>query len=997
VNLNAIGVATISVADVNNGSSDNCGIATMTISMSDFTCADTGANNVTLTVTDVNGNVSTCVAVVTVVDAMAPTVICRDIIVYLDSATGGVSIDSSDVDNGSADNCGIATMTLSVDTFNCTNVGANIVVLTATDVNGNEDSCFATVTVVDNIAPMAMCKDTTVYLDATGNVSITTAHIDNNSRDNCTFTMQLSDTTFNCLDTGANTVSLFVTDASGNVSVCTSTVTVLDTLAPVMMCKNDTVYLDAAGLGSNMVSDIDNGTTDNCVIASMTLSNYDYTCADTGINNVTLTATDVSGNVDSCMATVLVLDTISPMAMCKDITIYLDSMGMVSIDSSDVDGGSTDNCEIATIAISQSAFDCSMTGPNTVTVTVTDVSGNSSVCTSTVTVLDTLNPIVVCKNATVYLDSTNLVTIDTSDVFSSAWDNCNIDSVWLSQYDFTCMHLGPNNVAVYASDSSGNVDSCIAVVTVVLLDPPTIDTIAVQVDEFNFAQLCLTDDRLLGMPNTYISCKAVTRGNLINYNDTCFTYTQTSVVKYLDTACVVICDDCGICDTTVLIFVPTPSKETLTLGPVIPLSNVDTCVNLESTFMTGMHTGTCDATGTSSTGVPLTITGLCVRYTVPSAVFTGDTACIIVCDTIHGLIVCDTTCIVYLPDTTPPTVICKDDTVYLSTLGTVSVDTSNVLAGAFDNTLVNAVWVSPNMFNCANVGQNTVTVFAQDTNRNMSSCTATVTVLDTISPTAICQNITIRLDSMGMASIVAADVDGGSFDNCDIASIVVSQTSFDCSNLGVNNVTLTVTDIYGNSSTCSATVTVEDLIAPIVYCPGDKQRVVRNTTCSYIVEDFIGETNMWDNCSMDDLTITQSPAAGTEISLENTDTTITMTITDGSGNVSTCSFKVYVRCIKKLIVPQFISPNGDGRNDTWEIPEMVKYPENTVKVFNRWGALVFEQKGYYTGWDGTANNEGSVTKLVGNKMLPEGTYFYIIDLGQDAGFEPYTGYMQIKR
>jgi gliding motility-associated-like protein len=536
--------------------------------------------------------------------------------------------------------------------------------------------------------------------------------------------------------------------------------------------------------------------------------------------------------------------------------------------------------------------------------------------------------------------------------------------------------------------------------TYIISFKPTIpDTFAILLPKgTNTADTCLTTSELSGTRFTYRRLGGPTpHGPVTTHNDTCINYVQTSTTKYLDTARILICDECGNCDTTVIIYVPTPDPDTLYVGPVVPLSNADTCVPLESTYMTGQYINTCDSSGTTYSGVPVTITGLCVTYFVPSPVFTGDTVCMIVCDTILNITICDTTLIVYLPDTTPPTVICKNDTVYLDNLGTVMIDTSNVVDTVYDNTLINAVWLTPTTFDCSNVGPNNVSVYARDTNRNMDSCISVITVLDTIPPTAICRNITIQLDSNGNASIVAMDIDGGSFDNCAIASMTANKTSFGCNDLGPNSVALTVTDAYGNSSTCTAIVTVEDLISPIVYCPGDKQRVVRNTTCSYIVEDFTGESSSWDNCSANGgVTITQMPAAGTEVFLENASQTITITATDASGNSSNCMFSVYARCVKELNIPQFISPDGSGKNDTWEIPELANYPNNTVKVFNRWGNLVMEAKGYSTGWNGSSNVDRGANRLMDNKMLPEGTYFYIIDLGTND-FEPYVGYLQIKR
>jgi len=557
-----------------------------------------------------------------------------------------------------------------------------------------------------------------------------------------------------------------------------------------------------------------------------------------------------------------------------------------------------------------------------------------------------------------------------------------------SNFDTTCIVLCDTILPMCECDTT----------YIISVEGGGIDTFAILLPKgTNTADTCLSTEDLAGSMFTYSRLGAPTpHGPVTTHNDTCINYVQTSTTKYLDTARVIICDEYGLCDTTIIIYVPTPDPDTLLVGPVIPVSNADTCVRLESTYMKGDFVSTCDSSLTTNSGVPVTITGLCVRYPVPSPVFTGDTACIIVCDTIMNITICDTTLIVYLPDTTPPTIICKDDTVYLNSFGTVTIDTSNVMDTVYDNTLVNAVWLTPTSFNCANVGPNMVTVYARDTNRNIDSCMSTVTVLDTIAPMVMCQNITIQLDSNGNASILAVNVDGGSSDNCAIASMNINKSSFDCSNVGTNNVILTVTDIYGNSSTCTAVVTVEDNIAPIVYCPGNKQFVVRNTTCEFVIPDYTSEASGWDNCLGDGITYRQEPLAGTSVTLENSDTVVTIYGMDASGNESSCSFMISARCVKELGITQFISPNGDGQNDVWNIPELANYPNNTVKVFNRWGNLVFEQKGYVTGWDGSSNVDNGANRLMDNKMLPEGTYFYIIDLG-DNSFEPYVGYVQIKR
>ncbi|MCB0626664.1 MAG: hypothetical protein KDC43_22790, partial [Saprospiraceae bacterium] len=83
------------------------------------------------------------------------------------------------------------------------------------------------------------------------------------------------------------------------------------------------------------------------------------------------------------------------------------------------------------------------------------------------------------------------------------------------------------------------------------------------------------------------------------------------------------------------------------------------------------------------------------------------------------------------------------------------------------------------------------------------------------------QSTTIELDGSGNSTVAPADIDSGSSDNCTIADLSLDKMNFSCDDLGDNPVVLTVTDIYGNSATCNATVTVTDPLMPTIGCPAD--------------------------------------------------------------------------------------------------------------------------------------------------------------------------------
>ena len=110
--------------------------------------------------------------------------------------------------------------------------------------------------------------------------------------------------------------------------------------------------------------------------------------------------------------------------------------------------------------------------------------------------------------------------------------------------------------------------------------------------------------------------------------------------------------------------------------------------------------------------------------------------------------------------------------------------------------------------------------------------------------------------------------------------------------------------------------------------------------------------------------------------------TYVLIVTDDNGCQS--RFTIVLENMTSLIIPSAITPNGDGVNDVWDIKGLHGYPEMQLQIFDRNGILLHEQQGLYTDWDG----------IYAGKQLPEGDYFYIIDLKN--GERPYMGAVSIK-
>lgn len=197
-----------------------------------------------VTVTDVNGCKASDSIIISVMDNIKPTVITRNYVAFLD-AGGNVTVTPDMINKGSYDNCGIASLSVKPNMFNCKNKGVNKVILTVYDVNGNSSTGNATVTVMDLEPPRIVCPpDISVNIPA-GQCSVfaTAINLGNPLQysDNCAVKLPItnnkSKTTYSV---GVNTVVWTVTDSALNVNTCNQYVSVVPGCnVPKMVLIND--------------------------------------------------------------------------------------------------------------------------------------------------------------------------------------------------------------------------------------------------------------------------------------------------------------------------------------------------------------------------------------------------------------------------------------------------------------------------------------------------------------------------------------------------------------------------------------------------------------------------------------------------------------------------------------------------------------------------------------------------------------------------------------
>lgn len=468
-------------------STDNCGIVSWTIGGQDtltYNCANTGNNVVTLSIRDASNNVATCNAIITVMDTTPPIAQCQNLTIFL-NAGGTANVSAAQIDAGSYDNCSVNSRLINgavSQVYTCANIGTNPAILQITDASGNSSTCTATITVIDTsgATPTAQCQNATITLSSVnGTATIPASAI--NTTCGAIDTMTVSPSIVSCANIGVITVILTVTDVNGVSTTCPASVTVQDVAAPIMLCRPDTAYLDASGMAPEFPADIDNGSFDPCGLSSLTISRLltsgastvTYSCVDLGNNPVILIATDVYGNIGSCTTTVRVMDTLRPIAQCQNLTVFLNSSGAASINASQIDNTSSDNCGTGSLSYaingaSSQTYTCANVGINTAILQITDASGNTSTCASTITVMDTTPPTMTCPPTPINLYLTNgslVINQALLNTLTFPLDNCgNVTATFNGQSSltFNCSQVGSTQtINVTLMDAWGNSSNCI--------------------------------------------------------------------------------------------------------------------------------------------------------------------------------------------------------------------------------------------------------------------------------------------------------------------------------------------------------------------------------------------------------------------------------------------------------------------------------------------------------------------------------------------------------
>jgi hypothetical protein len=204
-------------------------------------------------------------------------------------------------------------------------------------------------------------------------------------------------------------------------------------------------------------------------------------------------------------------------------------------------------------------------------------------------------------------------------------------------------------------------------------------------------------------------------------------------------------------------------------------------------------------------------------------------------------------------------------------------------------------------------------------------------------------------------------------DNCSPASsLTITQSPVAGTSVGIGTtvVTITVTDSYGSTATCTVNFTVSDITPPVINTCASDQSANVNTNCQAAVPDFTAGVSASDNCGF---TLTQSPAAGTLVGLGTT--VVTITATDGSSNTASCTANFNVS--NPRVNPSSITTNS-GTN-TW------CYGQSVVLTANGSLGTAGGSFRWYEGGCGSGSGIGSSNVLSITPTAGTHTYYVRIE------------------
>lgn len=610
----------------------------------------------------------------------------------------------------------------------------------------------------------------------------------------------------------SSSVLLTVIDPSGNRTSCAPSITVLDTVRPTAIANGTTLYLDASGVASVTATQLNNGSTDNCNVDSIYLSQSNFDCTDLGENQIRFYAKDASDNVDSLTLTIQVLDTTAPKANATAKMLFLDADGQASISAIDLNNGSTDNCGIDSIGISQTDFNCQSEIQQNILFAVYDASGNVDSIRLMITVSDTTSPqIIAKKKVQVYLGEDGTAILSASQADSVSTDNCGIETLTINQTDFDCDDIGDTTSAVptinelfiseYMEGSSRN--------KVLELYNGTGNAINLGADNYTIERYTNGNTTpspgdIVDLSGTIVDSQAfVIKNSGETLGISADFSTSSSAMDFSGD------DAVALKKNGVIVDIIGKIGQRIVWGQGTNESTEQNTLRRKSSVTQGDTNGDDDFDPSQEwEGFGLNVTSGLGSHSVDAE----DNGKIILTATDSSGNTSSVEVMIEILDTLKPSAVVRDTTLYLNADGAASVTAALMLESSADNCAVDTFFLARSSFDCDDAGKTLeIGLTVRDIHGNDTVIASAITVLDTISPIITCPADIVINNNPGANTASVVYLDPFFDDNCN-NGLTLERTAGLGSGanfpIGTTTETYTVTDASGNKDSCSFSITV---------------------------------------------------------------------------------------------------------------------------------------------------------------------------------------------
>ena len=899
-----------------------------------------GVITVTMTVTDTHGNSTICTFLATAgTGGVSLAVNATTSVTCFGGSTGAATV----IPSGGSGTYTVTWMPGALTGTVQTGLAANVYTVSATD-----GTCTATksVTISGPLSPVnvsltitssTICSNNSVTITPTGA---------------STYTLNpgaLTGTSFTVSPTSNTTYTLTGTSVAGCVSNNLATTLITVNATPtvniptdnISLCSGNSLVLPAVSGGTDINWSGPNSYTSS--VSSPTVTNS-ITNANAGIYSVFISNTYGSQTCSSAISQVTVSVVLSASITVANTDLCIGSTATIT-----PQGGST--YTLLPSAISGLSF--TLNPISTTSYTVLGSAGSGCNGNTTFTVNVNPLPILTASSVNTIICSGGIAVVSITGADSYVWSTTETAST---------ITVSPMTTTSYSATGTNTLTGCsnTASITINVTPTPTIGISA------SATTICLGNTTTI----TLTGASTYTLMSPVQTTTNTIVLTPTVLTTYT------IMGEAQGCSS---------ATETITIDvnqlPILATTNATICSGSSVTLAaSGADTYQWQPTGATTSTTTVTPTTNSTYTVTGTNTLTGCTSTLTMVDvTVNALPT--------LTATANPNLTCTSGTVNLTAASTATSYT----------------WTIGNGINTGNQNQGSITfpasslttgmyiytVTASDTNGCVSiSATTTLNVINVpnanfdLSDLVICQNEngTISINTPQANVVYDWSINGQTLPNANPLTVPSTVTGV------AGTYTVSVLASLGTcTNTAANTLTVNAL--PSVTLMSSQVSACENASAQLAVASPVTTyTYTWTNG--------QTVSTGTSLSINpltpSTQGTYTVTVIDQNGCQNRTTGLVDMQ-LCETFVPEFFSPNGDGVNDGFVIKNIENYPNNQLKIFNRWGNLVYQKDGYSNEFLGYAN----VGDAAGKSKLPAGTYYVILVYGDDKT-EAYNGYLLLQ-